>query len=261
MKLTVGEISKVLGISNENIRYYVRTGLLNPEQNVENNYWEYSSDDVMIISDIIFYRNLGMSINNIKRILDGEDIMNIGDIITSSREEALEKAREYQRIADELESWKIRYDDEINMLGKFQIGTMPLAVRKEEYYDETDNIARYLKGDYVIKKDDWSDVSISFYINAFEEPLKMHRYLSVEKNHRGEGFKEDKTFINEENEHCICTCVKFSNDIHEMIDPLLSYAKENNISLTGEIFGRERTNYYIDRKRGGLYSVYAAIKK
>ena len=37
MKLTVGEISKVLGISNENIRYYVRTGLLNPEQNVENN--------------------------------------------------------------------------------------------------------------------------------------------------------------------------------------------------------------------------------
>lgn len=32
MRLTVGEISKVLGLTTENIRYYVREGLIKPEK-------------------------------------------------------------------------------------------------------------------------------------------------------------------------------------------------------------------------------------
>ena len=46
MRLTVGEISKVLGLPSESIRYYVREGLIRPEKNTENNYWEYSSEDL-----------------------------------------------------------------------------------------------------------------------------------------------------------------------------------------------------------------------
>ena len=39
MRMTVGEISKVLGMTTENIRYYVREGLIKPEKNKDNNYW------------------------------------------------------------------------------------------------------------------------------------------------------------------------------------------------------------------------------
>ena len=39
MRMTVGEISKVLGMPTENIRYYVREGLIKPEKNKDNNYW------------------------------------------------------------------------------------------------------------------------------------------------------------------------------------------------------------------------------
>ena len=37
MNLTVGEISKVLGISADSIRYYVKEGLIKPTKNVANN--------------------------------------------------------------------------------------------------------------------------------------------------------------------------------------------------------------------------------
>jgi DNA-binding transcriptional MerR regulator len=60
MYLTVGEISKVLGISTEMIRFYVREGIITPRQNEENGYWEYSSSDVMVLSDILFYRDLDL---------------------------------------------------------------------------------------------------------------------------------------------------------------------------------------------------------
>ncbi len=40
MYLTVGEISKALGISMEAIRYYVKEGIITPRRNQENQYWE-----------------------------------------------------------------------------------------------------------------------------------------------------------------------------------------------------------------------------
>lgn len=54
MYLNVGEISKALGISAETIRYYVKEGIISPRQNTENGYWEYSSDDLMRLTDVLF---------------------------------------------------------------------------------------------------------------------------------------------------------------------------------------------------------------
>ncbi|MEG2013331.1 MAG: MerR family transcriptional regulator, partial [Anaerovoracaceae bacterium] len=69
MFLTVGEISKALGMSAEAIRYYVKEGLITPTRNAENNYWEYSSDDLMRLTDILFYRSMDLTLRDIKQIM------------------------------------------------------------------------------------------------------------------------------------------------------------------------------------------------
>ena len=71
MYLTVGEISKALGISTEAIRYYVKEGIITPKRNEENNYWVYSSDDLMKLTDIMFYRSMGLTMKDIKDIMSG----------------------------------------------------------------------------------------------------------------------------------------------------------------------------------------------
>ncbi|MGF6375877.1 DNA-binding transcriptional MerR regulator [Clostridiales Family XIII bacterium PM5-7] len=71
MYLTVGEISKTLGISTEAIRYYVQEGLISPVKNEGNSYWEYSSDDLMKLTDILFYRSMNLTMKEIKTILGG----------------------------------------------------------------------------------------------------------------------------------------------------------------------------------------------
>ena len=58
MYLSVGEISKALGISIETIRHYVQEGIIAPHKNPENNYWEYSSEDFIRLSDVLFYRSV-----------------------------------------------------------------------------------------------------------------------------------------------------------------------------------------------------------
>ena len=90
MYLSVGEISKALGISNETIRHYVQEGLIAPRKNPENNYWEYSSDDFIRLSDVLFYRSVGLSIKEIKSIMNDnisvEEIGSFSQIKSAKRD-------------------------------------------------------------------------------------------------------------------------------------------------------------------------------
>lgn len=260
MYLTVGEISKVLGISTEMIRFYVREGIITPKQNEENNYWEYSSDDVMYLSDILFYRDLDLPLKDIKRIFDGLPVDRIGEIIEERKRDAIENIERYKNVLAKLEEWEKWYKEELDLVGKYRIGEMPPELRKAGYLDEDDHVALYMKSGLKINREDWIDVSLSFYCNIFQDEIKMKRYLSVNKTRETELSNHGNDVIEESADRCIYTQVHYSDDVLSMLDPLIEYAKNHGHTLTGEIYGRENTNYFVNGKRLGLYRIYAPIK-
>ena len=44
--MKIKEVEDLVGITKANIRYYEKEGLLNPKRNEENNYREYTLEDV-----------------------------------------------------------------------------------------------------------------------------------------------------------------------------------------------------------------------
>jgi DNA-binding transcriptional MerR regulator len=260
MNLTVGEIAKALGVSTEMIRFYVRQGILKPFKNEENSYWEYSSDDFMRLSDILFYRDLDLSLKDIQSIFDGLDVEKIGTLITERKKDAEKKIRHYQEIFEKLQEWEEGFRDEYGLMGKYKIGPMPPELRKEGFYDEEDHIARYLKSGIKINRRDWIYVSLSFYCNIYDEEIKLRRYLSVNKTQETEEANRTRDVIEESVERCIFTQVSYSDNVIEMAGPLLAYADKEGFELTGEIYGRENTNFFVDGKRLGMYRLYAPIK-
>ncbi|MDD4199753.1 MAG: MerR family transcriptional regulator [Eubacteriales bacterium] len=260
MKLTVGEVAKVLGISSENIRYYIREGLISPEKNDDNNYREYSSEDVLLISDIMFYRDMGISIHNIKRIFKGLPLEDIGSVIEESKEELRLRIQEENRRMRQLCIWEKDYNREIREINTYRIGEMPRHFRTRGYINADEHILQHLKDGLTIGKDDWMYVCMSFYINLNDENPELQKYISLEetgstaeKNH---GIEDIECIDN----MCLITKVHISDDMHEMIDPLLEYARLHNFRLTGEIYGKEQTNYYIDYKRHWVCTLYAPIE-
>jgi len=67
--MKIKELVDMLGISRANIRFYEQEGLLNPERK-ENQYRDYNGDDIERLKKIIVLRKLGISISDIKAILD-----------------------------------------------------------------------------------------------------------------------------------------------------------------------------------------------
>ncbi len=73
MAYTVKQLSELAGVSVRTLHYYDEIGLLNPSWVGENGYRYYADGAVFRLQQILFYRELGLSLSKIKAILDRPD--------------------------------------------------------------------------------------------------------------------------------------------------------------------------------------------
>ena len=69
--MTIKEVEKKLNISRANIRFYEKEGLLKPKRNDDNEYRNYSEDDLKRLEKILLFRKCNISIENIRLLFDG----------------------------------------------------------------------------------------------------------------------------------------------------------------------------------------------
>lgn len=259
MYLNVGEVSRVLKIPKENIRYYVRQNLLSPHKNQENDYWEYSTEDVLILTDILFYRDMGLSLKEIKKIIGGAHLDDFPTIIHERRTNLEHELRTLQEKLDHLKKWNQYFEEELSLLGKYTILPMPPELRSSNDLIEGEHLLEHLDKGLHIKRRDWAYVSVSFFVDTRKEPWMIKNYLSINK--RTESAKDNigDHICEEKADVCLATQVHFEGDFQSALKPLLDYAKEHGYQLTGEIYGRENTNYYVDGRRHALYRIYAPL--
>ena len=68
--MNIKEVEKKLNISRANIRFYEKEGLLEPKRN-ENEYRNYSEEDLKRLEKILLFRKCNISIENIRLIFSG----------------------------------------------------------------------------------------------------------------------------------------------------------------------------------------------
>jgi len=69
MEYTVQKLSKMAGISTRTLRYYDEIGILKPARINSSGYRIYGKQEISQLQQILFYRELGVSLENIKVIL------------------------------------------------------------------------------------------------------------------------------------------------------------------------------------------------
>lgn len=73
--MKIKEVENRLHITRANIRYYEKEGLLEPKRN-ENEYRDYSEEDIERLEKIILFRKCNISIENIRLIFNGAKTIN-----------------------------------------------------------------------------------------------------------------------------------------------------------------------------------------
>lgn len=73
-KFSIGQVSRIVGVTQETLRHYDRVGLLKPSLNPSNKYRMYGFDDIEKLDFILSLKELDFSLEDIKSLLLEEDL-------------------------------------------------------------------------------------------------------------------------------------------------------------------------------------------
>ena len=90
--MKIKEVEELVGLDRGNIYYYEKEGLLSPTRNKENNYREYSTEDVEVLNKIKLLRILDISTSDIKLLNEGE--LTLKDAAKKQLEEYITEEKE-----------------------------------------------------------------------------------------------------------------------------------------------------------------------
>lgn len=75
--MNIKEAEKLTGVSSRNIRFYEQKGLLKPARNKENDYREYSDEDIRTLMLIRVLRMVDMPLEQIREVMEGKASLRI----------------------------------------------------------------------------------------------------------------------------------------------------------------------------------------
>jgi DNA-binding transcriptional MerR regulator len=124
MKIQIGEMAELMGVSNQTLHHYDSIGLLKPEIDHVNGYRFYNQYHCYIMDTILSLKNTGMKLNEIKKFTEEQDV-SINIEMLSSRIYALDRkidllSNTKTQLSSKLESFK-------HLTGKPDIGFVELG--------------------------------------------------------------------------------------------------------------------------------------
>jgi len=73
MEYTINRLAKMAGVSTRTLRYYDEIGLLSPARISSNGYRIYGRKEIDRLQQILFYRELGVPLEEIRKIISSKD--------------------------------------------------------------------------------------------------------------------------------------------------------------------------------------------
>lgn len=106
---SIGQTSKMMGVSIQTLRYYSNINLLHPKYvNPQTGYRYYSNDQFHFIDRIKYLQNLGLSLTDIRTILNAGNISLLIHHLTDKKLEVQKEIEAAQEKYDDLQ-WYIDY--------------------------------------------------------------------------------------------------------------------------------------------------------
>lgn len=173
MEYTIQKVAKLSGVSTRTLRYYDQIDILKPGRANTAGYRMYGTKEIDRLQQILFYRKLGIKLDEIKMILDSPDF-NIEQALIEHQQNLLSQRKQIDFLLNTVERTIQYYKGEIQMSDTEKFKAFKIRIvqqHEEEYGDETRET--YDKKTVEQANEKWKNMSQSDYnqLQQAEEEL------------------------------------------------------------------------------------------
>lgn len=244
---TIGEIATMLRIGVDAIRFYEKKGLVHPKKDEKNNYRIFSMYNILELLDVIYYRELDISIADIVSILQTGKKENMRELLKEKRKKAQQRIRFERQLIKKIEYIEGAYETieshqgvkikEFPKTWIFTYGSEKEEIMKSQIVDLTKDqfVMSHLYSTYNMQSGNMQDLYITMEQSIMKEfgiswrkciPLNLGLciYTVVQLCDMTLQKKDIKKILDfAEQHHMICDDIVY---VHEI--PLTAYTDETN---------------------------------
>lgn len=151
MKYTVKQLAEYSGVSARTLRFYDQIGLLSPAFYSESGYRYYGENELLILQQILFFRELGFHLNDIKKIILSDDF-NLKTSLKIHKDHLIQKIKNLNDLVttvnmtlDYLGGKTEMKDKEFEMFRNFKKHVEMSSYLKENVNENIDNLLDEIK--------------------------------------------------------------------------------------------------------------------
>lgn len=98
MKYTIGQMAEIFNISTQTLRYYDSIKLFSPMGREENNYRYYLQEQIHDLRSILFLKEIGVSLKDIKKYKENKNLKNLYEILSVKNKSVEDEIKELNRL-------------------------------------------------------------------------------------------------------------------------------------------------------------------
>ena len=230
--MNINEVEKITGVSKPNIRFYEKKGLIKPNRNQDNDYRDYSDEDIEILEKIKLFRLLSFSIDEISKMLKSGKLIDVEEHIKSLQDQIDSlngSIKMCERLKDEVSVTGLDTNSYLNEIAD-------LETKGEKFNSFNDDFRAFLTYKETKKfmiVPDCITMDVPEVIEAIETYAREHEYdlEFIEKSMRpkfylnGLRYHAQTYTLNVRANYLVCYCDE------ELVEPVISPARKRMIRL------------------------------
>lgn len=267
MKYTAKHICKLLSISRETLRYYEKERLIHPEIDETNRYRYYDDWDINFLIEIIQYRNMGFSINEIKTIFTKDNLNEYISRIKTRRKIMIQesdyrhliidKNAEYLKslelIPHRINTYELVYSPSLFLIPLRKDFEFIFSEQTNQLFPLVFNHFEFFENTVYIPYEDFQNKTESFYW-TFTIEEKWVKELNISSS--------DMAYIKS------CLCIRTVIDAKErwnfnysLFEDSMKYISSNNLKCSGPVFGYLLARLHEDARYCRYIEIYIPVEK
>ncbi|MGL4738789.1 MAG: MerR family transcriptional regulator [Cellulosilyticaceae bacterium] len=261
-KYLIGDVSHILKLSKDTLRYYDKLGIVSPKKDPHNNYRYYTIDDLLALSYVLTFRDLEVPLEDIKVLMQHNTLDDFAKLLAKQQDYITQKLLHLQKLSSRVSDFQEAICLTHSLLGKFEHAHNPPLIYHEipKEWDST-------YAEHFLMLDQYRNVSYPvFSILISAEALlntpKCPHYISGISSVVCDPVQLDALshyrYISPN--LCVHTVIQVSDAFEDTdFSPLRQYFKDNQLQIKGDLIARNITFEHHHQSPVDYYELWIPI--